>query len=411
MLIAAACRQPLNTALPGDEIGTATPLRSSTPVTLTPPPDASLPTPAATAIESSATPPAISPTASNPNLLTPSTVEMLEPVGAIQYSPWDLVLAVAWSPDGNLLAVAAGESIYLYTADLQARGRLDAGTWTTSLAFDPEGAWLASGGRDGNIHIWELDSQKLLLRFAAHKKGVNAVAFTPDGALLASAGNDAVARLWDPVTGEKRAEMIGGTYAVPSIAFNPDGSELAITNGELVRVRDVESGRFAHTLRSQGSNYSVAWSPDGRLVAAGNTTGEVALWEVISQQPSGTITQPVAMLDGASSMVWSLDFSPDRRAVGSQRQPGDDLLVGCGGKEPAGLTPHQPPGRNLAGIQPGRSHPGHRRAGWRAAPVGKPLKRRITRRALPLLPRRLPGIRKPALCAASAAGKPAAVHP
>ena len=52
---------------------------------------------------------------------------MLEPVGAIQYSPWDLVLAVAWSPDGNLLAVAAGKSIYLYTADLQATGRLDAG--------------------------------------------------------------------------------------------------------------------------------------------------------------------------------------------------------------------------------------------------------------------------------------------
>jgi WD40 repeat protein len=251
---------------------------------------------------------------------------MLEPVGAIQYSPWDLVLAVAWSPDGNLLAVAAGESIFLYTAGLQARGRLDAGTWTTSLAFDPESTRLASGGRDGNILIWELDSQKLLLLFTAHKKGVNAVTFTPDGALLASAGNDAVARLWDPVTGEKRAEMIGGTYAVPSIAFNPDGSELAITNGELVRVRDVESGRFAHTLRSQGSNFSVAWSPDGRLVAAGNTTGEVALWEVISQQPSGTITQPVAMLDGATSMVWSLVFSPEGRLLAASDNRGTIYL-------------------------------------------------------------------------------------
>ena len=70
---------------------------------------------------------------------------MLELVGAHPIFSVDFVLAVAWSPDGNLLAVAAGELIYLYTADLQARAGWMAGTWTTSLAFDPEGARLASG--------------------------------------------------------------------------------------------------------------------------------------------------------------------------------------------------------------------------------------------------------------------------
>jgi WD40 repeat protein len=253
----------------------------------------------------------ISPTAKNPDILTPSTITRLEQTGIIQYSPWDLVLAVAWSPDGNLLAVAAGESIYLYTPDLQEQSKLDAGTWTTSLAFHPGESRLASGGRDGNIQIWDIERQELILRIAAHKKGVNAVAFNPDGSLLASAGNDAVARLWDPATGENLAQMIGGTYAVPSIVFSPDGSELAITNGELVRIRVVESGRFAHTLRSQGSNYSAAWSPDGRLLGAGNTSGDISLWDVTASQPSGTISLPVAALTGPSSMVWSLGFSPD----------------------------------------------------------------------------------------------------
>jgi WD40 repeat protein len=229
----------------------------------------------------------------------------------IQYSPWDLVLATTWSPDGNLIAATAGESIYVYSRDLQEQGKLEVGTWTTSLAFHPQGLWLASGGRDGNIQIWDVQKQSLILRLEAHKKGVNAVEFSPDGFLLASAGNDAVARLWDPVTGEKLAQMIGGTYAVPSIAFSPDGAELAITNGDLIRIRDVESSRFAHTLRSDGSNYSITWSPQGNILAAGNTTGDISLWDVSYKQSSGIVSPPVAALAGPESLVWSLDFSPD----------------------------------------------------------------------------------------------------
>jgi WD40 repeat protein len=73
----------------------------------------------------------------------------------------------------------------------------------------------------------------------------------------------------------------------------------------------VESSRFAHTLGGQGSNYSAAWSPDGRLLAAGNTSGDTSLWNVTATQPSGTVSAPVAALAGPASLVWSLDFSPD----------------------------------------------------------------------------------------------------
>ena len=250
----------------------------------------------------------------------------------IQYSPWDLVLATAWSPDGNLIAAAAGESIYLYSPDLQELGRLDAGIWTTSLAFHPQGSWLASGGRDGQIQIWDIQEQRVVMRLAAHKKGVNAVAFSPDGTLLASGGNDAVARLWDPGTGEKLAEMIGGTYAVPSITFSPDGAELAIINGELIRIRDVETSRFVHSLRSEGSNYSAAWSPDGNLLAAGNTAGDIFLWELSTKQPSGTFSSPVATVAGPVSLVWSLDFSPDSALLAASDNRGTIYFWDVAGK-------------------------------------------------------------------------------
>jgi WD40 repeat protein len=307
-----ACRAVPASSPPPIQDGSPVSTVSSLTTTTAALPPATSPSPVLSATQAQVTlTPIIVPTESVPAVLAPATISGLEQVGLVEYSPWDLVLAVAWSPDGNLIAVAAGESIYLYTRDLQEQGQLPSGTWTTSLAFHPQGIWLASGGRDGQIRIWDVEKQRLIIDMAAHKKGVNAVAFSPDGSLLASAGNDAVSRLWDPLTGERLAQMIGGTYAVPSIVFSPDGAALAITNGELIRIRDVETSRFVYTLRSQGSNYSAAWSPDGTLLAAGNTAGDIFLWELLSKQPSGTFLSPVDTITAPDSLVWSLGFSPD----------------------------------------------------------------------------------------------------
>lgn len=254
---------------------------------------------------------ALPPTLSAPAILTPSTISKLEQIGLIEYTPWDLVLALAWSPSGDQIAVAAGESIYLYTNDLEQQGRLVVGDWTTSLAFHPQGTWLASGGRDGQMRIWDVEKQSLILELAAHKKGVNAVAFSPDGRVLATAGNDAVSRLWDPGTGENLAQMIGGTYAVPSIAFNQDGTDLAITNGGLIRIRDVESSRFVHTLINDVTNYSIARSPDGKLLAAGSTAGNIFLWDLSSGASPDALPLLAEPGNAPSSLIWSVAFSPN----------------------------------------------------------------------------------------------------
>jgi WD40 repeat protein len=63
-------------------------------------------------------------------------------------------------------------------------------------------------------------------------------------------------------------------------------------------------------LRSEGSNYSAAWSPDGTLLASGNTAGDIFLWELLSKEPSGTFLSPVVTITAPDSFVWSLDFSP-----------------------------------------------------------------------------------------------------
>jgi WD40 repeat protein len=121
----------------------------------------------------------------------------LVPLAGLSFAAWELVTAVAWSPDGQSLAVAVGERVALYQSrDLQQLASFETGAFSHGLAFSPDGAWLAAGSRDGWLRAWFVHA--LLqpgatisgpdLAIQAHKKGVNTLAFSPDGSLLASGG-------------------------------------------------------------------------------------------------------------------------------------------------------------------------------------------------------------------------------
>lgn len=269
-------------------------------------------------------------------VISRQNVQSLTQLAQVRFGPWDLVMALAWSPDGEHLAVSAGNSIYLYrTRDWQQLSSFEIGALTHSLAYSPDGAWLAAGSRDGYLRVWAATAlvsssqAQPVLTIQAHRKGVNFVAFSPVsgplGRILASAGNDAVARFWNPDSGENLGLMVGGTFAVPSIAFFPDGAQLAVINGDRIRLRQVGSERITGTFASDQPLYSLAIHPDGGLLAAGGSDNLIRLWtpEQAFRTGQTEYIEPV-ILSGHSgrlgtyrSLVWGVVFSPSGELLAS----------------------------------------------------------------------------------------------
>jgi WD40 repeat protein len=261
--------------------------------------------------------------------------EGANPPELIRFKPWELVNAVAWSPDGQILAASAGNQVYLYQRQNKQRiALLSIGALTQALFFSPDGSLLAAGSRDGLLRIWTI-SEKFpesgegvstpTWQVIAHKKGVNSLSFSPDGRLLASGGNDGMARVWEAKTGNQISAMIGGAFSIPGLAFSPDGTTLAIMNSNMIRLRDLETKRIIGSLRAENPLYSIAYHPDGSLIAAGDSNGQILLWDPAKAYRTSSLAYPKPVIlqsqaiksNSSSNLIWRLNFSPDGRQLAS----------------------------------------------------------------------------------------------
>lgn len=183
-----------------------------------------------------------------------------------------------------------------YTADVRAITYLDDSRFAVAYA-------------DGALRIYDAITYDFLAT-ASHGDSLWALAYAND--VLASAGEDGVIRLWNSNT-ELVTELGEFPDIVFSLAFHPDGNLLAAGYEDgTIRIWDVESGEISTEITGhQDSVYSLAFSHDGTLLASGEVlSGLIILWDV----PDFT---EKLRLEGHRNTVWSLDFSADDALLAS----------------------------------------------------------------------------------------------
>jgi WD40 repeat protein/uncharacterized caspase-like protein len=195
--------------------------------------------------------------------------------------------ALVFSPDGRYVATGGVDQtirIWETAAGRELRTLAGHAGAVKALAFSPDGQTLASGGSDGRIRFWAVASGRETASFAAHAQAVTALAFSPDGRTLASGGADFAVRLWEPSGAPRELQHYAGHFGlVLALAFSPDGVTLASAGRDrTIRLWRAAGGSPAMRapLEHTGEVRSVAFSPDGRTLAAAGSDAKVWLWSL-----------------------------------------------------------------------------------------------------------------------------------
>jgi WD40 repeat protein len=197
------------------------------------------------------------------------------------------VLALAFSPDGALLASAGKEGNVVVRDAGSGKKRWEAADPCAEgicpLAFSHDGKVLAVGQKDGVLARHDVRTGARLGSFAVHKGSVRAAAFSPDGRLLASAGEDGTVEVLSATDGSP-IRSLQAPAACARVAFTPDSQTLVATTDppdSRLCAWDLESGgqRVSQAAHA-GPVGGLALNPGGGLAATGSHDGTVRVWDL-----------------------------------------------------------------------------------------------------------------------------------
>lgn len=200
---------------------------------------------------------------------------------------------VAWSPDGQFIAVSAGDVITIHDQEsfselTRIRGHLGN---VTTLSWSPDSRFLASGAsNDTIIHVWDVSTGTEAYALRGHDGWIRNVVFSPDGSTLASGATDLEIRIWDITSQRTIHTLTGHTDLIGGLAWSPDGTQLASASRDgSVRKWQTSDGSAISGFGFEtpvnpsmpgNERYwatGLIWTPDGEQLIVGATDGNITV--------------------------------------------------------------------------------------------------------------------------------------
>ncbi len=223
------------------------------------------------------------------------------PEGAIARLGRGIIADLAFSPDGESLAVATTIGCWIYELTTMKPIAL-LGTergLVSTISFSPNGQWIATSNWDGIIKVWETETQRCTAKVQGWHKGTSQLTFSPDSQYLAASGKwYGDVYVWNTETGRhvasftvagtpKKGERLPASFPV---CFSPDGQYLAYVSGRIsLAVRHIETKEHIALLNHSPRKHiqGLAFSPCGRFLAVGSQNmstnrqnTELQVWDI-----------------------------------------------------------------------------------------------------------------------------------
>ena len=260
----------------------------------------------------------------DPRIPTTESGSVLQPHSSLLKG----ILSLAWSPDGDKFVIGLRDgTVRMYAIHPPPNGKplfeeqavFDEHVGgLRAVAYSSTGKYIASAGHDEAILLQ--DAHKIGLsvkRFCCHSPFlkneswimVNTLDFSTDEKFLASGSADRTVKVWETHSGKniRTFEVPGLVYAV---AFSPNGRTIAassfLDDESSIFLWDRETGKEERKLNHPGGSWSIHFSPDGHfLVSGGYNDGKVMIWDLQSGEPIQTLSSP------EPQTIRSLSLSPD----------------------------------------------------------------------------------------------------
>jgi len=221
-------------------------------------------------------------------------------------------------------------------------------SWVRAIAFSPDGNTTYTGGYDGRLMWWETAAEqpKPARTLDAHQGWLRAIAVSADGKLLATCGNDNLVKVWNAAEGKLVHELKGHTRHVYHVVFHPSASgpeAPRLVSGDLLsqfKDWDAATGKHVRDLKAAdihkydpsfqadyGGPYCLAFSPDGKFLAAGGITN-------VTNAFAGIGNAAVTVFDWAKGEKVQLHKPKENingKAFGAVYHPQGLLIVAGGG--------------------------------------------------------------------------------